>query len=841
MRERLLRRHTRALYAELTDHGAEALRADALVYARRRARARAGADARARWTPSASACRRTRRAGRSPRAGCSATCSPAPRAARTWSRRCCGRRSSRWSTSRSSRPRARSTSARAVSSARGAVGVVELRNPRHLNAEDDTTLGPLRGRDRPGPARPADRGRRAARRRGRAPALRGPAHLRRRPQPHPPVPRQDLLPVLPGARPRAGAQGLPRADEPGPARPEDTHEKLWIAAAETYAIGGACQLLLACDHIIAERGCRLTLPARNEGIIPGAANLRLPRFVGDRLARQAILSGRRVRRAPERAGRRDRRAPEEMDAAVEHRARRALDRPGAVSGVANRRALRIGEEPLDLFREYMAVYAREQASCHFSPALIRNLEENWRAHERRSERSSAPPATSSSALQRERLRATVARVLAHVPPTAARLHAAGVRAARAIPPARRRPPAVHHRRTTCASTTRSACWPCRASSSSACTPPAARAASRPSSATPATTSSVWAEVMARSLATAGVRPGMVVHNAYGYGLFTGGLGFHQGAERLGATVVPVSGGMTDAPGAAAARLRRPGAVLHAVLRAAHRAGAARGRRRPERARARGRALRRRAVDARRCARRSRRELGLRRDQLLRALGDRRARRGGASASRPATACTSTRTTSWSRSSIPTPARAAARRRGGRAGLHHADQGGAAAAALPHRRHRLARPRDRARAGGPCARMSPVRGRSDDMLIIRGVNLYPSEVEHAAARRRRRGAALPARRRAPGRARRAHGPLRAAPTAAPTATALRRRGRRALRESTGVHVAVELLAPGASRAARARPCASSIAGAVSGTARAAGAWARARRPSSGRAAGGSATG
>ena len=55
---------------------------------------------------------------------------------------------------------------------------------------------------------------------------------------------------------------------------------------------------------------------------------------------------------------------------------------------------------------------------------------------------------------------------------------------------------------------------------------------------------VWTEVMARCLAMAGVGPGTVVHNAYGYGLFTGGLGFHQGAERLGATVVPVSSGLT---------------------------------------------------------------------------------------------------------------------------------------------------------------------------------------------------------------------------------------------------------------------------------------------------------
>ncbi len=56
---------------------------------------------------------------------------------------------------------------------------------------------------------------------------------------------------------------------------------------------------------------------------------------------------------------------------------------------------------------------------------------------------------------------------------------------------------------------------------------------------------MWADLMARSLACAGVRPGDVVHNAFGYGLFTGGLGFHYGAERLGCTVVPISGGGTE--------------------------------------------------------------------------------------------------------------------------------------------------------------------------------------------------------------------------------------------------------------------------------------------------------
>ncbi len=55
---------------------------------------------------------------------------------------------------------------------------------------------------------------------------------------------------------------------------------------------------------------------------------------------------------------------------------------------------------------------------------------------------------------------------------------------------------------------------------------------------------LWSEVMARTLTAAGVSSNDVVHNAYGYGLFTGGLGFHYGAERVGATVIPMSGGQT---------------------------------------------------------------------------------------------------------------------------------------------------------------------------------------------------------------------------------------------------------------------------------------------------------
>jgi phenylacetate-CoA ligase len=57
--------------------------------------------------------------------------------------------------------------------------------------------------------------------------------------------------------------------------------------------------------------------------------------------------------------------------------------------------------------------------------------------------------------------------------------------------------------------------------------------------------SVWAEVVARCLGLAGVRPGMRIHNAYGYGLFTGGLGLHAGAELFGSPVIPASGGFTQ--------------------------------------------------------------------------------------------------------------------------------------------------------------------------------------------------------------------------------------------------------------------------------------------------------
>ena len=166
-------------------------------------------------------------------------------------------------------------------------------------------------------------------------------------------------------------------------REDGVVEKLWVAAVERYAIGGACQLLHVVDHVIAVRGSRLYLPARKEGIIPGASNLRLARSVGDRAARQAILSGREWT-----AGEPDADLivdevvePGEMDGALAGRIE-ALTSSGLINAAANRRALRVGAEPIDVFRDYMSTYAREQAFCHLSPALVTNLERHWNAHER---------------------------------------------------------------------------------------------------------------------------------------------------------------------------------------------------------------------------------------------------------------------------------------------------------------------------------------------------------------------------------------------------------------------------------------------------------------------------
>lgn len=179
-------------------------------------------------------------------------------------------------------------------------------------------------------------------------------------------------------------RGLADTDLPPDEFGGNTLEKPIVAVVESFAIGGHCQVLLAVDYVLAERGAYLTLPARKEGIIPGAANMRLPRAVGDRIARQAVQYERRIEcDSPE-----GRMICDElvelgkMDEAIE-RVVNGLTNSGVVSAASNRRAFRITQEPLDMFRNYFAVYAREQAYCHFSPALISNLERYWNAQNRK--------------------------------------------------------------------------------------------------------------------------------------------------------------------------------------------------------------------------------------------------------------------------------------------------------------------------------------------------------------------------------------------------------------------------------------------------------------------------
>jgi (3,5-dihydroxyphenyl)acetyl-CoA 1,2-dioxygenase len=179
-------------------------------------------------------------------------------------------------------------------------------------------------------------------------------------------------------------RGITRPQDP----PDETlgfgTEKLWIAAIEEFAIGGHCQLLLVMDYVLAAEGAYMTLPARKEGIIPGMANMRLPRFVGDRLTRQAIMYEKRIDCAsPEGRMICDEIVPPgQMDEAIA-RVAGGLTNSGVVNAAANRRAFRIIDEPLSAMIRYLSVYAREQAYCHTSPALVANLERYWHAHQRK--------------------------------------------------------------------------------------------------------------------------------------------------------------------------------------------------------------------------------------------------------------------------------------------------------------------------------------------------------------------------------------------------------------------------------------------------------------------------
>ncbi|WP_433733310.1 (3,5-dihydroxyphenyl)acetyl-CoA 1,2-dioxygenase DpgC [Nocardia sp. CA-129566] len=150
--------------------------------------------------------------------------------------------------------------------------------------------------------------------------------------------------------------------------PDRTVQKPWLAAVDTFAIGGGMQLALAADCIIVASDAYFSLPAAKEGIIPGLGNLRLGRLLGARLSRQVILSGRRIHaRDPEaKLLCDDVVEPEAMDAAVLAAAER-LTEPAVL---ANRRMLNLADEPAEHFLGYLGEFALAQALRIYSSDVL---------------------------------------------------------------------------------------------------------------------------------------------------------------------------------------------------------------------------------------------------------------------------------------------------------------------------------------------------------------------------------------------------------------------------------------------------------------------------------------
>jgi thioesterase DpgC len=111
--------------------------------------------------------------------------------------------------------------------------------------------------------------------------------------------------------------------------------------------------------------------------------MRMPRFLGERETQQGILFDKRfpVDAPGARLMVSEVVPAAEMDAAIDRAVANATG-AGAISAGANRKAIRVAQEPREVLRNYLALYCREQGDCHFSPALIANLERNWDAQHR---------------------------------------------------------------------------------------------------------------------------------------------------------------------------------------------------------------------------------------------------------------------------------------------------------------------------------------------------------------------------------------------------------------------------------------------------------------------------
>jgi phenylacetate-CoA ligase len=330
-----------------------------------------------------------------------------------------------------------------------------------------------------------------------------------------------------------------------------------------------------------------------------------------------------------------------------------------------------------------------------------------------------------TALQLDRLRATIGRILARVPPLAGRLRAAGIDSAEDVAtlddlarlPFTGKADLREHYPLGLLAVPREEVVRIHASSGTRGKPTVV-AYTRADLAT-------WAEVMARTFALGGARAGMVVHNAYGYGLFTGGLGFHYGAELIGCTVVPISGGYT---GRQVAMLRdlggevlcaTPSYALH-IAQALAEAGVG-----PEELRLRvGLFGAEPWTEEMRAALEG--QLGLRAINcygLSEIVGP-----GVAAECAPARAGAHVQEDHFL-AEVVDPTTGAPRPAGQEGELVLTTLTKEALPLLRYRTGDLTAldPRP-CPCGRTTARMARVRGRLDDMLIIRGVNLYPSEVE-----------------------------------------------------------------------------------------------------------------
>lgn len=155
-------------------------------------------------------------------------------------------------------------------------------------------------------------------------------------------------------------------------------EKPWISVVDSHAIGGGFQMLLVSDYVIAESGSLLSVPARREGFIPGLTNLRLPRYVGQRLANRLVYNNYQII-ADSDEGKQivdEVVAPNSIDDSLQ-RVINDITEFGITGYVSNRRAFRLGIEPIDLFLQYMVTFCREQVKCMYGENIVRNLEKFW--------------------------------------------------------------------------------------------------------------------------------------------------------------------------------------------------------------------------------------------------------------------------------------------------------------------------------------------------------------------------------------------------------------------------------------------------------------------------------